>query len=154
MEKTKVVAWFTMIFYLFGLTPVGVYAKGQPHKVQVPRIPLEKECAFIEKNKGGVLKIGNAEIEIPAGALKKDTEISITKLPMTANLDEGLDNATTGSIGYRFEPKGTKFKKDVIIRMGYDAKLDDNETALSNLYTYYYNEKKQRWEALERVEIV
>ncbi len=153
MEKTKVVAWFTMIFYLFGLTPVGVYAKGQPHKVQVPRIPLEKECAFIEKNKGGVLKIGNAEIEIPAGALKKDTEISITKLPMTANLDEGLDNATTGSIGYRFEPKGTKFKKDVIIRMGYDAKLDDNETALSNLYTYYYNEKKQRWEALERVEI-
>ena len=133
------------------MNPILVYGERKEER-RIERV-IEKESKLIAKEKGGVVVIGEVEIEIPAGALKKDTEISVSKLRITNELEAGIENVTEGARGYRFEPKGTKFKKDVIIRMGYDKKLNADEVALSNLYTYWYNERKRSWEALERVEI-
>jgi hypothetical protein len=74
-------------------------------------------------------------------------------LPATEELDEGMTNATTGAAGYRFEPHGTRFELPARIVMPFDEKLLTSETALSNLYTYFYDEETEAWEALDRESI-
>ena len=110
----RIVSSLILSVYVMGLNPVMIYGERKVER-RIERV-IEKESKLIEKEKGGVVVIGEVEIEIPAGALKKDTEISVSKLGITEKISEGLENVTEGARGYRFEPKGTKFKKDVIIQ--------------------------------------
>ena len=65
-------------------------------------------------------------------------------------LDEGMSNVTVGAQGYRFEPHGLQFLKPVRITMAFDPSIVDSPTALSNLYTYFFDSIAGRWERLER----
>ncbi len=152
MEKSGILSAVVLAVYASSMVPVSVFARESQVKTE-EFIVLERESELITKKDGGVIRLGDAEITIPAGAVRKDMEISISKLPRTMPLEGGMGNATTGSKGYRFEPKGTKFRKAATIRMGFDPALADNETAISNLYTFFYNTKTERWEALPRVEV-
>ena len=113
----------------------------------------EKSETLISAEKGGTVTLGEASIEIPAGALKKDTAISITRLYKVEDTGESLCNATPHSGGYRFLPAGTKFLKDATITLPYSAELDARPQSLDGLYTYFYDTRNKSWTRLERLEV-
>ncbi len=102
---------------------------------------------------GGRARVGQAEISIPPGAVRAPTEITLTMLSETEDIGDGLSNVTAGATGYRFEPKGMTFELPVEVRIGYDPSLDARPEALEDLYTYFYDEREERWKALERIGI-
>ncbi len=131
-------------------TPV----KSSGKEEKVPVIPESAESKLlITKKAGGVIELGRVKIEIPKGAVKEDTEISITRLLKVNETGETIKNVTEENGGYRFLPKGTKFKKKVLISMPYSAELNLTEGELNELYTYFYDEEKAAWIKLERKEI-
>ena len=99
---------------------------------------------------GGIVRLGEASIEIPAGALEDDTEITITRL-LAAGETEGLKNVTAGGGGYRFLPAGQKFLTEAVIRLPYDAGLERKPAYLEDIATYYYDTAESRWASLQRV---
>lgn len=121
--------------------------------VLVAATQSESVGAVITATEGGTIVAQGAEIDIPPGALEKNTEIRITRLPATEATGDELMNVTSGGGGWRFEPAGTQFLKPVTIRMGYDVSINESPDALENLYTYFYNTAMNRWERLERVGI-
>ena len=103
---------------------------------------VQESKLLITKKEGGVIELGRVKIEIPPKAVKEDTEISITRLLKVNETGETLKNVTEENGGYRFLPKGTKFKKKVLISMPYSAELNLTEGDLNELYTYFYDEEK------------
>lgn len=153
----KLVATYTASIYLALLLPASVAAEapyvnasGQNKIEPLVAIKSEGSASIIHAVTGGLVTADGAEIEIPAGALAKDTEIKITRLPATEATGDELMNVTCGGGGWRFEPAGTQFLKPVTIRIAYDATINENPEALENLYTYFYNTKTNGWERLER----
>ncbi len=86
----------------------------EPTMVGVPNgIPVSKTIG----SAGGSVSIdGAVEIEIPAGALSADTEITIQ--PLTNNSPNGNGNA------YRLGPDGTNFSKPVKVTFPYTPIVD------------------------------
>jgi hypothetical protein len=116
-----------------------------------PREEPAETRRLISAETGGILVLEDAELEIPPGALAADTELGISHLLRPADTGEGLVNVTAGGGAYRFEPAGLIFNKAVTIRLGYDPRLGENESALEHSYTYFYDTAEQRWEKLERL---
>ena len=114
---------------------------------------VQESKLLITKKEGGVIELGRVKIEIPPKSVKEDTEISITRLLKVNETGETIKNVTEENGGYRFLPKGTKFKKKVLISMPYSAELNLTEGELNELYTYFYDEEKAAWIKLERKEI-
>ncbi|MCL2128901.1 MAG: hypothetical protein FWH35_00920, partial [Treponema sp.] len=152
MKKNSFFIWratalLVAAIYVMGMHPVLLYAEEAPIGMGAE---LESVSVEVKAGEGGRLELGEAEIEIPPGALGKDTVITIKRLPFTAGTGENLANVTAGGGGYRFEPAGTVFKKPVTIKMGYDSGLSKDRVALEDLYTYYYDTKGKAWERLEK----
>ncbi|HHU37646.1 MAG TPA: hypothetical protein GXZ47_10550, partial [Treponema sp.] len=120
------------------------------HDTPVVALQSDSVGAVITAEEGGTIIAQGAEIDIPPGALEKNTEIRITRLPATEATGDELMNVTSGGGGWRFEPAGTQFLKPVTIRIGYDASINENPDALENMYTYFYDTTAERWERLER----
>ncbi len=112
--------------------------------------PLELARKMIG-TEGGVLEAEGVRLEVPAGAVAEPTEFVILSLEKTASLNEGMANATLGNRGYRFEPDGARFNRSLTVSLAFDPSLAASETALSNLFTYFYNEETNHWERLLRV---
>ena len=89
---------------------------------------------------GGVVKSpdGRIEVNIPAGALTRETEIGIQPLKNTAKSGIGFS--------YRLTPHGTVFKKNVTITFSYkkDARRISSEKGLE----VAYQNKKGEWMCL------
>ena len=122
-------------------------------EVQEAGVTVPKAEKLILAKKGGVVELGDAKIEIPAGALKKDTVISITRLTEVEETGETISNATRENGGYRFLPAGTKFKKEVLITLPYNPELNGAEKTVESMYTYFYDTQKKYWVQLERKDV-
>ncbi len=172
----RIVSALILVIYLLVLSPATLFAQelNQSIERRANRIkgPLiagavgerslsadkinltdEKSAKLIIAKDGGFITLGSASIDIPSGALKNDTEISITHLNSVEETGESLFNAIPDFGGYRFLPKGTKFEKDVIVTLPYDPVLNSKPQSLEDLYTYFYDTEKKEWVKLERVEI-
>lgn len=90
--------------------------------------------ATIKAADGGVVKTesGNATIDIPAGALADDTEITIAVMPAEA--------ATASSV-YDFGPDGQQFQKAVTISLAFDGHPGTDKKAVLG----YYDEDPAKW---------
>lgn len=152
----RIMAAMMVMTYVFALSPVTVFADSR-NEIKVPEVKVEvteeKSEVLISAENGGSVVLGRAKIEIPAGALKEDTVISITRLKQVSDTGESLYNATAESGGYRFLPAGTKFQKDVTITLPYNAELNSKLQSLDDLYTYFFDVEKQQWIKLERIEV-
>lgn len=157
--KRKILAFAIAYAYTLGFASTGVSAQiSQSAQSVLPEASALAAVAGVAtvtatKERGGYARVGNAEIVIPPGAVDEAVEITIRLLPATMELNDGLSNVTAGAAGYRFEPKGMIFKRPVEVRIGYNPALESTAGALDDLYTYFYDERVERWEALERVEI-
>lgn len=113
----------------------------------------EKASRLIVAQEGGFVELGGARIDIPEGALKEDTEISIRHLDRTEETGESLYNVTAGGGAYRFEPAGLKFLKEVEISIAYTGILEGKEASIEDTYGYFYDVKEKKWVRLERKSI-
>ena len=142
--------------YISVISPITLLAETAINNADIKgtvSVKEEKSEVLISAEEGGTVVLGEASIEIPEGALKKDTRISITRIHKVEDTGESLCNATAHPGGYRFLPAGTKFEKDVTITLPYSAELDARPQALSGLYTYFYDTQTESWIKLERLEI-
>jgi hypothetical protein len=92
---------------------------GAPSSTQVAK-------KMITAKSGGKIESSGAALDIPAGALGKDTEITLGTIP-TGDLP---DSKNVASKGYDFGPDGTKFKKPVALTIEFDGKVPDGKTAM------------------------
>ena len=136
-----------ILFSVYSFTMIPLYAQNNEEKKYMIRNSIELVKKIIGKQ-GGVLESEGVKFIIPEGALEEETEIKISRLFKVH--DGEVKNITEGEGGYRFEPKGQKFKKNCIVKIAYDKNITEY---LDELYTYYYNENIKSWEALERVGI-
>ena len=142
--------------YISVISPITLLAETATNNADIKgtvSVKEEKSEVLISAEEGGTVVLGEASIEIPEGALKKDTRISITRIHKVEDTGESLCNATAHPGGYRFLPAGTKFEKDVTITLPYSVELNAKPQALSELYTYFYDTQKESWIKLERLEI-
>ena len=152
----RIVAIIMMVSYIFVLCPVTLFAESVTNDTEAKRtvsVREEKSEVLISAEEGGTVTLGEASIEIPEGALRKDTRISITRLLKVEDTGESLYNAIPHSGGYRFLPAGTKFEKDVTITLPYSSQLNAKPQSLDELYTYFYDTQKKSWIKLERLEV-
>ena len=142
--------------YISVISPITLLAETATNNADIKgtvSVKEEKSEVLISAEEGGTVVLGEASIEIPEGALKKDTRISITRIHKVEDTGESLCNATAHPGGYRFLPAGTKFEKDVTITLPYRGELNAKPQALSGLFTYFYDTQKESWIKLERLEI-
>ena len=150
-KSSRLIAILLIISHIGILSPAllfGVETINIPEEKARIIVPLPSASELISVQEGGVVRLGTTEIEIPAGALSRDTEIRITRLYRVEDTGDMMKNVTFGGGGYRFEPAGTQFLIPVTIRMSYEPDL--SESAKETLYTYYYDKKTNRWEQLEK----
>ena len=154
-KAKKFVASVMLSIFVLSICPFPAYAQYPVEKnlVSARTIEEEKSEVLISAQNGGKVTLGEASIEIPEGALKKDTKISITRLAKVEDTGESLFNAIPKAGGYRFLPAGTKFEKDVTITLPYSEKLNSKPQSLEDLYTYFYDTEKKGWTKLERLEV-
>jgi len=158
MDKKRFFAYIIALEYLCTINSLRVQAEEfRPIRVAAPIRGIARSdsaqtvSTTVLASEGGTVTLDDTEITIPPGALERDTEIAITRLPAVSGTGDDLTNVTTNGGGWRFEPAGTKFKKRVTIKMGYDPRLADNAAALEGLYTYFFDRDSGKWERLERV---
>ena len=115
---------------------------------------LEKESkAIITKEHGGVITLGKVSLEIPAGAVREDVQISISRLEAVRETGETLKNVTEDNGGYRFLPAGMKFDKEVVVSIPYGKELNLINQELNEMHTYFYDVETKAWIRLDRKEI-
>ena len=143
-EKGVAVVLF-VVYMVSSIIPVNVYAK----EVSGGKIKVTNSILLASKvigKEGGIIEGEGVRFEVPKGALEKEVEIRISRL---IRVEEGeVKNVTAGLGGYRFEPSGIQFKKECLIKMAYDERIE--EEYAKEIYTYYYNKRKKAWEALKR----
>lgn len=159
--RKRLIAAFLLGSFIPALFPLTAFAQEtvsgtsvQIKTVSLPQVEKEEKAeVFIKADVGGTVTLGDASIEIPEGALKEDTTISITRLKKVEDTGESLYNAIPKFGGYRFLPAGTKFEKDVTITLPYSAELNSKPQSLDELYTYFYDTNQKSWVKLERLEV-
>ena len=150
MMVRKITAVITVYIYMMCNTPIWALSNNQnsPGKAVVETIEL-----LVKQSEGGTVSLGEASIEIPPGALKEDTVISITKLTKIADTGDGLYNVTAGGKGYKFGPSGLRFLKEVTIKLPYSSYIGGGEGVLDDMQSYFYEEDAKSWIALPKKEI-
>jgi hypothetical protein len=91
--------------------------------------------------------IAHTQVVIPALALETDTTVSLARIYCPPGFISGKANLNKF---VHFGPSGTKFKKNVTIKIPYtSAELHDaGLTQNSTLTIYWYNPKMKAWEAV------
>jgi len=94
-------------------------------------------------------------LNVPAGAVEQQVVITIQTLAreQVAKLDPGMVNVTPNEGGFRLGPHGLTFAKPAEIILPYDPALLEPGYSEDDLYTFYYDEEGERWQALPRTTI-
>jgi len=130
MKKFLVMTIFAALFFAVGC--------GSSEKKEV----IEEKSQKVSAEKGGEIEVdgGAAKIKIPAGALAKDTEISV-KLYKTSGFN---NKKALASNVVEFGPSGTKFEKPVIITINAERSVNGKTVAAAVMKsdgTWSYSKK-------------
>ena len=102
---------------------------GSPSRIdstgQASASQREKFSEKVAPGQAKTIKYKGVTLDIPEGAVDKETEITI--IPLTeadlSRLNPGMINVTYPDAGYRFLPRGMKFLKPIKISFGYSKQL-------------------------------
>ncbi|MBQ3368029.1 hypothetical protein IJG44_03890 [bacterium] len=131
MKKILVLTICAALFFA-----VSCGGSGESKKV------VEEKSQTITASEGGEIEVagGEAKIKIPAGALDKDTEISVTLY----TTDGFKNKKALASNIVEFGPSGTKFKKPVVITINAGKAVKGKTVAAAVMKgdgTWSYSEK-------------
>jgi RHS repeat-associated protein len=126
---------------------------GNSVPVSYVKSGVKKYSQTVSPDKEALIEFGDVSLNIPAGALAQEKEITIEVLSSVEPLEPAMFNITSGGTGYRFLPHGTQFLKDVTVALPYDKAQVLSDYEQENLYTYYYNTEKKVWERLQKVDV-
>ncbi|MBN1631479.1 MAG: hypothetical protein JW990_17100 [Thermoleophilia bacterium] len=108
-------------------------------------VPAEEVVSAVISSQGGVVEYGPVRIEVPAGALSADTNLTITRLggsfndePSGAAPEDVMLVRPIGSI-YDFGPAGTRFQAPVTITLPYDPGMGPEAVDPKEIAVAYYN---------------
>ena len=131
--------------------PVATYADAVQSDTQ--QMTILSVCKEFKATQQDSLCLMRAQLNVPQGSLLCNKELSITAINhnQMAPLPTGMVNVTSGADGFRFLPHGEHFVKNAAtIVLPFDSlKIPQGYTA-NDIHTYYYDEKHQRWQALEK----
>lgn len=108
---------------------------------------------WVKAGEAKTVAFGDAELEIPAGAVDKDVRITVRPLSASSTppMDRGLTNVTPGRGAYRFGPHGLHFKKPVRLSLPVDARLMPPGMTPSDVQTFYFDEGAGKWQRVARI---
>ena len=138
MIKKNIFILFLFVFAIFiftGCSNVNNNNTQTGNDISRPAETTVSSSNVVGENGGEINASDKIKLNIPQGALNKETNIEITYNPN--NTDKSLNSL--GEI--EFGPSGTKFDKPVEVKM----KLN-NETLNNELSVFYYDESNNRWE--------
>ena len=127
---------------------------------QILDIPISYRCPrtvssgsasrLFSQDSSTTLSLGEASLTVDSGLLERDSILSISRLEkgQLPSIPSDLVNVTPGEGGYRFLPHGIRFRGEAILTMPYDSVLIPNGYEARDIRTYYYDEKRQQWQAL------
>ena len=158
--KDRLTALLLLETFIAGTVAPPMYADA-PRQELLPASVYVNEAAeqgdaepegefLVSPEAGGEYLSESVSIIVPAGAVEKRTTIRIQKLKRVEGVPVRMTNVTSGATGYRFLPDGQSFMRAVKVTLPFDRRILDSETALSNLYTWYYDRAGCRWRKLER----
>ena len=82
----KIISTVIMMMYMVTMVPVELYANINKQELNnVEQKTLQSDSRIITPKEGGVIKVGEVEIEIPSGAVRKTTEIKVTDNTATSD---------------------------------------------------------------------
>jgi RHS repeat-associated protein len=120
-----------------------------PPRAPAPRGPREDRGApfakWVHAGEAATVQLGDARLDIPAGAVAEDVRITIRPLSAAEAppLDSGLTNVGPGGGAYRLGPHGLTFKKPVRLTLPY-GELPPGSAA-REIHTFYFDEGAGRW---------
>jgi RHS repeat-associated protein len=135
----------------------NAYANGwaMEGEILVDITPGREKHSELVTRRGKKIKFKNMLLDIPEGAVDRDTVITI--IPLTADelpeLDPGMINVTFPDAGYRFLPHGIKFKKAIKISFGYSKNFMLTGQKDDDVNMYFYHEKARKWQGLKRMKV-
>ena len=95
----------------------------------------------VSAEKGGEVKLGDAALKIPAGALAEDLEVTLEAKKPAKTLP---DQDSLSGLAYDFGPDGTTFEKPVELTLPLAAKPGDGEVAVIS----WYDAENDAWQDL------
>ena len=149
----------TSFFNNQGSTKLDIEVPGINNKqagISTVELPEQEVFIFSETiypDTGATIEYENVILDIPAGAVREPTDITIENLSAVHPLPVTFSNVTDGAAGYRFGPHGMMFSKDIKVCLPFAPKIAESETALSNLFNYFYNENNSKLESLEKITV-
>nr|MDA3812277.1 SpvB/TcaC N-terminal domain-containing protein [Spirochaetaceae bacterium] len=151
IKKTLLILLINSILF-FQTVPLYALQTDNLYYDQLLSHPVENisYSEVVYKDRANTIIFDDVTLDISLNALNEDTLITMDKLFYTKGLNTGMANVTQGAAAYRFGPVGMKFNSKIKITIPFDPKIARSETALSNLYTWFYNEELRKWEKLER----
>ncbi|ORC38362.1 hypothetical protein B4O97_00980 [Marispirochaeta aestuarii] len=158
--KKRLTAFLLLECFLVGTVAPPVYAEA-PRQEVLPgtpckwTVPVQEESGFlgefcVSPESGGEYISDTVSLLVPPGAVENPVMIRIEKLSLVEGLPAGMSNLSSGAAGYRFLPENQSFLRAVKVTLPFDRRILESETALSNLYTWYYDRRESRWRRLER----
>ena len=119
--------------------------------------PREDEGApygqMVRAGQAATLSFAGATLEIPAGAVDKDTRITVRpiegiEVPAT---DETLTNVTPSGRAYRLGPHGLKFSKPVALTVPYDRSRFVGGQEEDDMGVFFFDEEAKHWSQVQTV---
>jgi RHS repeat-associated protein len=118
-------------------------------------IPGDHHKEKISPGQAKKISYRGVTLDIPAGAVDEDVEITI--IPLTEGelpmLDAGMVNVTAPAAGYRFLPHGIKFRKAIKMSFAYSRNYMLSGQKDDEVQMYFYHDKARRWHSLKKVKV-
>ncbi|HEX2609086.1 MAG TPA: SpvB/TcaC N-terminal domain-containing protein, partial [Flavisolibacter sp.] len=107
---------------------------------------------MVKPNEKADIALKSAGVKLPAGALGKAEELSVSSLRKVdiPALEAGMVNVTAGASAYRFLPHPRQFQRPVQVRIGYDPSKIPGGYSEKDIRTFYFDESTNHWVALPR----
>ncbi|HJQ97752.1 MAG TPA: SpvB/TcaC N-terminal domain-containing protein, partial [Candidatus Polarisedimenticolaceae bacterium] len=129
-------------------------ALGGPHSID-GRL-LGSRSFSVQPGQAKKIRHDEAGLDLEAGSVEHAKDLKITPLrdEDLPALDTGMTNVTKGPRrGYRFEPHGSRFAKQLRVSLPYDTSLLPEGMTESDVKTFYFDDQAGHWIPLDRVAV-
>ena len=154
LKNTLLILLINSILFMQGIPVYALQTKNLSFGSLISVSIENKEYTEqVYKDRDNIVIFDDVTLYIPAAALSENIIITMNKLYSIEGLNVGMANVTQGAAAYRFGPDGINFRRDIKIVIPFDPEIARSETALSNLYSWFFNNESGRWEKLDRLSI-